>query len=452
MSFLSAAFILGLVVFCAVYFTFADSWVLHPTNNHIYENGEFSGGGAITDSKGTVLCETVDGQRVFHKDKTIRMATLHAVGDANGFISSGAQTAFREELSGYSKITGLFPLGESSNNIKLTIDADVSATALNALGSYNGVVGVYDYKTGEIICMVSSPTYDPENEEDTKEAIEGGYEGVFMNRFLASTYAPGSTFKIVTAAAAIETFPDAYERTYTCRGTCTLGGEEVKCTGYHNDISLKDAFAVSCNCYFASLAVDLGKETMTEYAEKFGFGEDFYLDGIEAAKSSYNVEEARTIELGWSGIGQYTDMQNPLQYLTSIGGIANGGAPVKPYFISEITNNSGRTLKSGKADELDDICKPDTAEQISELMAGATKVTYGGKEFFGGMDVRGKTGTAEWGDEKTVPHAEFVGFCSEEEYPFAFIVVVEKGGSGNYIAKNIANQVLQAAKKSYDAK
>ncbi len=450
MSFLSAAFIFGLVVFCVIYFTFADNWVLHPTNNHIYKNGEFSGGGAVTDTNGVMLCETVDGQRVFNKDKTIRMATLHAVGDANGFISSGAQTAFREELSGYSKITGLFPLGSASNNIRLTIDAEVSATALNALGAYNGVVGVYNYKTGEIICMVSSPTYDPESEEDTNKAIEGGYEGVFMNRFLASTYAPGSTFKIVTAAASIETFPDAYERTYTCRGTCTLGGEEVKCTGYHNDISLKDAFAVSCNCYFASLAVDLGKETMTEYSEKFGFGEDFSLDGIEAAKSSYDVEEARTIELGWSGIGQYTDMQNPLQYLTSIGGIANGGTPIKPYFISEITNSSGRSLKIGRDTKLDDVCEADTAEKLSELMAGATKVTYGGKEFFGGMDVRGKTGTAEWGDEKTVPHAEFVGFSADEDYPFAFIVVVEKGGSGNYIAKSIANQVLQAAKASYD--
>ncbi len=450
MSFLSIAFVIGLCVFCVIYFTFSPNWVLHPTNNHIYQNGEFSNGGAIIDRNGSILCETINGKRVFNEDRTIRMATLHAVGDANGFISSGAQTAFREELSGYNKITGLFPAGESSNDIQLTIDASVSSAALNSLGNHSGVVAIYNYKTGEILCMFSSPTYDPASEDETQKAINGEIEGVFMNRFLASTYAPGSTFKIVTAAAAIETLPDAYERTYTCKGTCTLGGEEVKCTGYHNDISLKDAFAVSCNCYFASLAVDLGKETMTEYARKFGFGEDFYLNGIKAQTSSYDVENARTIELGWSGIGQYTDMQNPLQYLTSIGAIANDGTPITPYFISGVYDKNGKTISKGKSKLGKTVCEATTAEALSQLMEGATKITYGGKAFFQGLDVRGKTGTAEWGDEKTIPHAEFIGFCADEEYPFAFLVVVEKGGSGNDVAKTVARNVLLAAKNSYD--
>ncbi len=451
MNFLSVAFVLGLALFCVIYFTSAPTWVLHPTNNHIYKQGEFVNGGKIFDRNGVVLCETKDNQRVFNKDEVIRKSTLHAVGDANGFISTGAQTEFRAELSGYDISTGLFPAGECSNNITLTIDSEVSAAALTALGKHNGTVALYNYKTGEILCIVSSPSYDPEDESDVQKAINGEYEGVFMNRFLASTYAPGSTFKIITAAAAIETLSDAYERTYTCRGTCTLGGEEVKCTGYHNDISLKDAFAVSCNCYFASLAVDLGKEAMTEYAQKFGFGEDFYLDGIKAVNSSYDVESARTIELGWSGIGQYTVLQNPLQYLTSLGAVANGGSPVTPYFISSVNNSSGKTVKTGKSEVGEAVCEASTAEKLSELMAKATKVTYGGKSFFEGMDIRGKTGTAEWGDEKTIPHAEFVGFCADEDYPFAFVVVVEKGGSGNDVAKTVAKKALLAAKKSYDA-
>jgi len=444
---LAFAFILGLGIFCAVYFTNSHLWVIHPANTHLYTNGEFTGGGTITDRNGTVLCQTKDGERVFNSNANIRRSTLHVVGDSQGFISTGVQTAFRHKLAGYNIFSGLFPKQKSYNNIELTIDSQVSSAALSALGKYNGTVGLYNYKTGEVLCMVSSPTYDVNSEADTKKAIEGEYVGVFMNRFLSSTYAPGSTFKIVTAAAAVETLDDAYKRTYRCEGKCTIGGEEVKCTGYHGDISLEKAFAVSCNCYFSQLSCDLGKSTMTKYARKFGFGKRYSIDGIQAATSKYDVSDAREIELGWSGIGQYTDMQNPLQYLTSVGGIANGGTPVKPYIIKKITTESGFQVQTGSKKSGNKIVKKTTAKALEELMAGATKITYG-ESFFGDLHVCGKTGTAEV-DGRT-PHAEFVGFCTDQDYPFAFVVVVEEGGSGNYIAKSIANTCLQAAKKSYD--
>ncbi len=440
-------FILGLAVFVMFYVANATDWAMYSGNTHLYTNGVFTGGGEITDRNGTVLAKTENGKRIFNADSEIRLSTLHTVGDANGFISTGAHTAFRKQLSGYNFITGLFSANGGYNDLKLTIDTDVSAAAYRALGSYYGTVGLYNYKTGEVLCMVSTPTYDVNSEKDTEKAKNGDYEGVFMNRFISSVYAPGSTFKIITAAAAIDAYDDAYERTYNCQGGCDIEGETVKCTGWHNDISLKQAFAVSCNSYFSQLAVDLGKEKMTKYAEKFGFNKKFDIDGIEAARSDYNVDTARQIELGWSGIGQYNDMQNPLQYLTAVGAIANGGTAVKPYLIDSVKNSSGITVKRGSAKKGITVCSGDTAEKLEKLMKGAVKITYG-DSFFGDLDVCGKTGTAEV-DGRT-PHAEFVGFCRDEEYPFAFVVVVEEGGSGNYIAKSVANQVLQAAKKSYD--
>lgn len=444
---LSALFLAGLVIFVVFHAVNATDWAMYSGNTHIYTNGEFTGGGKITDNVGTVLCETKNNKRVFHDNATVRRATLHAVGDANGFISTGANTAFRKQLSGYNFLTGLFSTSEKYNNIQLTINTDVQVAALNALSGYKGTVGVYNYKTGELICMVSTPTYDVNSKSDTQKAKDGGYEGVFVNRFLSSSYAPGSTFKIITAAAAIDTFDDAYERTYTCKGGCEIEGETVKCTGYHGEISLKKAFAVSCNSYFSSLSVDLGKNVLTKYAEKFGFNKSSNLNGIEAKTGSYDVSEARTIELGWSGIGQYRDMQNPLSYLTSIGGVANGGVPVKPHIIKKITNASGLTIKGSTAQKGKRMLSSDTAKKVSDLMDGAVEITYR-KSYFPGLDVCGKTGTAEV-DGKT-PHSEFVGFCKDKKYPFAFIVVVEEGGSGNDLAKYIANRALQAAKNCYD--
>ncbi len=446
---ISSLFILGLSLFVAFYFTNADNWAMYTGNGHLYYEGQFIGGGKITDINGIVLAETKDNKRVWNGSEQIRKATLHAVGDAEGFISTGAHTAFRKHLSGYNSITGLFSINGKYNDLRLTIDANVCASALSALGKYKGVVGLYNYKTGEVLCMVSNPTYDIGNDTEVEKAKNGDYEGVFINRFLSASYAPGSTFKIITAAAAIDTFSDAYERTYTCHGGCMIDGEEVKCTGYHNEISLEEAFAVSCNSYFSQLSVDLGKKTLTRYAEKFGFNKEYNLDGIEAKKSSFSVEDARTIELGWAGIGQYNDMQNPLQYLTSVGAVANGGTPIKPYVISRVKNSLGLTVKSGSASRGRTVVSRGTAEKLSELMRGAVKITYG-DSFFGGLTVCGKTGTAEV--DGKIPHAEFVGFCQDKEYPFAFIVVVEEGGSGNYIAKSIANSVLQAAKQSYGKK
>ena len=439
-------FTFGIVLFLIFYFSNATDWAMFSGNTHIYTDGEFTGGGKILDRNGTVLAKTKNGKRIFSDDYTTRLSTLHAVGDANGFISTGAHTAFRDLLSGYNFFTGLFSTSKKHNDLTLTIDAEVCNAAYNALGSYKGTVGLYDYKRGNLICMVSKPGFDVQSKTDTEKAKDGQYEGVFLNRFLASSYAPGSTFKMITAAAAIDTFDDAYKRKYTCKGTCTIGGEEVKCTGYHGAISLKQAFAVSCNCYFSQLAVDLGKDTMTDYAEKFGFNKDFDLEGIPAKRSSYIVDDARKIELGWSGIGQYNDMQNPLQYLTAVGGIANGGKPVKPHIIEKLTSPAGFTLRSGSTDTLSRIVSEDTAKKVEKLMDGAVKITYR-KEFFGDLDICGKTGTAEV-DGKT-PHSEFIGFATDEKYPFAFVVVVEEGGSGNDIAKIVANATLQAAKKSY---
>ncbi|MBQ7128369.1 MAG: penicillin-binding protein, partial [Clostridia bacterium] len=446
MIILSVAFICGIAVFLIFYAVEGSDWALYPSNSHIYSNGTIVQAGKITDRNGKVLVQTKNNVRKYNDDKQIRKATLHAVGDVKGYIKTGLQSSYIGELTGYNKFNGIYSFTKKGNNIGTTIDSDVCVTALNALGERKGTVGVYNYKTGEVICMVSNPTYDPESEEETALAKkgEGSYKGVFLNRFLSSTYTPGSTFKLVTTAASIDTFDDAYTRKYTCNGGVEINGEWISCLGHHGTLTLKDALAKSCNAYFSQLAADLGEETLTKYAESAGFNETFKMDGIKAKTSYFNVSGGKDIDVAWAGMGQYTDMMNPLQYLTFLGAIANGGVPQKPYMVDSVKTQSGIPLKFSFGGEGSRMLKTKTANKIKELMKNNVKQTYGTWNFRG-LDICAKSGTAEVKDER--PHAVFVGFNDSDNLPLAFVIVVQNGGSGAQVAGPIANTVLQKCKE-----
>ncbi|MBQ7131044.1 MAG: penicillin-binding protein [Oscillospiraceae bacterium] len=438
---------LSLFLFAFSYFIFlyifsADDWALFPSNRHVYKNGKVLYAGDITDCEGVVLCHTQDGERVYNDDEYIRLATLHAVGDLEGYIATGVHTAMRDDVTGYDKFNGLYNVSGTGNNVELTIDSRLCVKAYQQLEGYCGTIAMYNYRTGELVCMASSPSFDVSDNFIASDEDEG----VYMNRFLSSTFTPGSTFKVVTACAAVGTLDDAYEREYVCNGGTTIKGEWVACTGNHGTITLEDAFAYSCNSYFSQLTVDLGKDTLTEYAEKLGFNGEFALDGVKVATSSYNVDDAKTIDFAWSGIGQYKDLFNPLQYLTAIGAIANSGTAVKPYIISSIKNDLGFELYNAKIEETEMLDKY-TADSVAELMDNTVEIYYT-KERFGNLDVCAKTGTAEIGEDD-IPHSVLVGFVDDTDMPFAFVAIVENGGSGNGIALNSVSNLLQYAAEIY---
>lgn len=439
-----AVFVAGLVIFCGFYAIDADDWALYPANGHIYSSGEITRAGDITDRTGEVLATTKNGHRVYNSSSDIRRATLHAIGDPYGNISTGLHSSFLSMLCGYDRIDGAYQLGDKGNNIETTLDSEICATALNALGSRKGTVGVYNYKTGEIVCMVSTPTYDVEDEDEAKAAKSGEINGVYINRFLSATYPPGSTFKLVTTACALDTFDDVYTRTYRCNHGVTIDGEDISCMGYHGTLTLKEALAKSCNSYFSQLAVDLGKDRLTEYAEKMGFNKDFYMDGIKAKTSYFNVEKSRNIDLAWAGMGQYTNMMNPLQYITMLGAIANDGVPVQPYLVKSVKTSTGLTIKSGKARNGSRMLDSGTAQALGDLMASNVELNYG-RGNYPGLELCAKSGTAEVGGDQT-PNAVFVGFLRNEDLPLAFIVNIENGGSGSEYAGAVANTVLQKCK------
>ncbi len=435
---IALALIAGLGLFCFRFVTNASDWAAYPYNRHMYSNSGQLLSGTILDRDGDVLTEVKDGERVYYPDATVRRATVHAVGDGSGYIGTGALTAFADRLSGYNLITGGYsPLG-SGRNLTLTLDAYLNVTAYNAMDGRQGTVGVYNYKTGDILCMVSTPSFDPENPPDASSAEDG----VYLNRFLSSAQVPGSIFKTVTLTAALENLPDLKDRIFTCTGETTVGGTVITCPKPHGKMDIESAFANSCNGVFGTLAAELGGDTMTKYVEQAGLTRRMSVDGIMTAAGHYDVSEADKGQIGWSGVGQYTDTVNPCNMMAYMGAIANGGTAAVPRLILDITTPSGIPTSWQRTEETDTLVQASTASQVKEMMKNNVVQTYG-TDRFRGLDIGAKSGTAEVGGDKR-PNAWFAGFLDDPEHPYAFIVLVENGGGGASVAGEIAATVLQA--------
>lgn len=437
------AFLAGTAVLMASFWINGSTWAAHKANGHIHSSGQVANAGTIYDSNGTALVKSENGKRVYISDKNVRLSTLHVLGDQLGFIATGIQSVYKAELTGYSFVNGLYTLTHNGegNSLNLTINAKVCSAAYSALNSNKGTVAVYNYKTGEIVCMVSAPTYDPRNKpNDIDSDTSGKYEGIYINRFYGGVFAPGSTFKLITAACAIENMPDIYERTFTCTGSYNTGEGSVTCNDTHGTLNFRRALAVSCNSVFSQLGTELGKDKLTATAEKAGFGNNYRVGEIKTTKSTFEVKNATKGELGWASIGQYTVLANPAHMLTVMGAVANSGKAVKPFVVSSIVSPSGTTLSRTKTSTLEDsFFTPETAAALKDLMRSNVMTNYGDSRFEG-MKLCAKTGTAEVSGAK--PHAWFVGFSSNSKFPYAFVVVVQNGGSGSGVAIPVAEKVL----------
>lgn len=439
------AFFAGVVYLVFLFFINGSSWSSNKANAHIYTSGRISSAGTIYDSAGKALAKSVDGERVFNDSRSVRKATLHIVGDPAGVISTGAHNVFKSKLSGYSFISGIYPLLRhgGGNDIVLAVNADACVKGLEALGGHNGAVGVLNYKTGALMCCVSSPTYDIKNPpSDINDSSK--YEGIYLNRLFSGVYTPGSIFKIVTAISALENIPDIESKSFTCPGEMEMNGGKLVCMKSHGKISFDEALGKSCNCAFAKIAMQLGAEKLNATAKSLGFNTPLKADGVKLAISSFDVSGTNNLNLSWAGIGQYTTLVNPCHMLMIAGAIANGGQGVSPYIAEKITNGWGVTVYKSISKNSAISIDPAVAVKLKSLLRSNVKNQYG-ESRFPGLSMCGKTGTAEI-DGKS-PHSWFVGFSLREDLPLAVIVIAENAGSGSGVAMSAANAVLQSLAK-----
>ena len=419
---LAGLVVIGLLIFLFRLVADGENWAGYSANRHAYQDGVLKSG-EITDRNGEMLLSMQDGKYIYNDDYALRTSTLHAVGDWRGYIS-GAMHTYAGKLSGYSFINGT---PDGGAQIRLALDANLQTAAWDALKGRNGAVIVLNYRTGEVLCMVSSPSYDPNGSPDTS------VDGLFLNRAIGAAFTPGSVFKLVTLIAAKEEMPDLSDRLFTCKKTLEVGGDVVTCGKSHGAQTIEEALQNSCNCVFGELALELGGETLAKYADKLGVTQYLQLDGLTTAAGNFSVAEPGTSYEAWSGIGQYEDLVTPLAMARLCAAVANGGVAKEPTLLLNGKSKSAR-LMSGE-----------TADFVRMCMLLDVEDGYG-SDRFPGLLVGGKTGTAEVGDGTT--HAWFTGF-SDDGLPLAFAVVLERGGGGSKQAIPLANKVLQKAAEIY---
>ena len=445
-TWLMAAFILvlvgGLVFFLTDYWFHAGDWVSAPGSPHVYSATNI-GVGTVTDRSGKLLLD-MDGERTYSEDKATRKSTLHWLGDREGKISAGAISHYAGAMVGFDRINGIYNAGNEPGQAELTLSARVQNVALEAMKNRKGTVAVYNYNTGQILCAVTTPNYDPLDVPDIEGDTSGKWEGAYLNRFLQSTYVPGSIYKIITTAAALDHVPDIQSMTFRCTGKVEYGSGDniatVTCEGVHGYLDLKGALANSCNCCFAQIAELIGRQNMLKTVKAMQVTQSMTFDGITTARGNYNITGAGSASFAWSCIGQHTNTINPARFMAMMGAIAGSGQGAEPYLVETVTCGTEVTYQA-ETRMGDRILSRETAEALKSYLRSNVKNIYGDSRF-PAISVCGKSGTSQLGGGET-SNAMFAGVADDERYPPAFVCVVENGGYGSTTCIPILSAVLK---------
>jgi peptidoglycan glycosyltransferase len=348
--------------------------------------------------------------------------------------------------------------------LELTIDAKAQKAADDALGASKGAVVALDPRTGAILAMVSHPQYDPNPISSHNlttaarawEKLSSDPAKPYLNRTINQLYPPGSTFKVVTAAAALESGllsdensevpgPAVLDLPLT---SATLPNENRRPCGPDDKTTLIRALEISCNTAFGSLGLELGGEQLRAQAAKFGFGDSLTIPmrvSTSTVPADLNAPQAAQ-----SAIGQYEVKSTPLQMAMVAAGIANEGRVMTPYLIDSVRSANLDIIESTPDPvELSQATSPETASTLTKMMVSVVENGSGVRAAIPGVEVAGKTGTAQH-DPKKPPHAWFISFAPANDPQVAVAVVVEDGGvsgsevGGGRVAAPIAKAVMQA--------
>jgi peptidoglycan glycosyltransferase len=425
---------------------YGSTWFSMPYNPRIAAARESVEAGTVYDRNGVALAWTEGGVRRYAADGDTRRAVAHVVGDTQG-KTIGAQTYYAKYLYGYDKSVferlNLAASGDdlSGSDIKLTIDSDLCTYIYNHM-DYNGAVVVLDTETGEVLASVSKPSFDPEDLPYITEEDEEGSE--YVNRATMGKYPPGSTMKIVTAAAALE---NGVDFTYDCTGSQIIEGQDITCPedGGHGSVDLESAFIESCNTYFGLLSTKLGGNTLAQTAKNFLYNTEFNFSDFLLYSSQFESSD-NLGDVAWAGIGQYNDLITPMHNAMIAGAIANNGKMLEPKLLLDVLHD-GDSVYDYSANTLTTVTRADTAQTIKEFMRETVEEGTATSAQVGGVTVCGKTGTAEYvsDDGEIKNHSWFVGFVDGSAHPLAISVVLEGAGYGSAHAAPLAGDVLAYA-------
>ncbi|MVA74785.1 penicillin-binding protein 2 [Auraticoccus sp. F435] len=444
-----------------------DALNAHPNNRRV-RDAEFAQdrGGILVAN--TLIAETVESDGDFRYQRVYPDPEAYA--HVTGWYSydrarSGLEETYNTELAGTDDslfvrrlvdlVTGRTPQGAS---ITTTINPEAQRAAAEALGDRKGAVVALDPRTGAVLALVSHPSYDPNAiaSHDIGEADQAytqlaeDEDRPLANRAAREIYPPGSTFKLVTAAAALEagwepdTETDSPDR-LQLPGTETYLPNQTDCGG--DEVTLDQALQVSCNTAFANLGVELGADALREQAEAFGF-ETRHLADLNGVASRFpeNPDDAQT---ALSAIGQFEVAASPLQMAMVAAGIANDGVVMEPYLVDQVRAPNLSVLRQTRPQELGRAMSAENAAKLQQMMVDVVEEGTGANARLDGVEVGGKTGTAQTDLERN-PYAWFVSAAPMDDPQVAVAVFIEDADiarndiAGGRLAAPIARAVTQA--------
>lgn len=463
---LLALILFGMFLLLAAYggysiLTYGNRWFSSSRNPRVRAQKENVVAGDILDRNGVTLASTNDGERVYQADEAARRAVVHLLGDAQGQVSNGVETFQTSYLYGFQTslpemISSLFR-GETrrGDNVTLTIDSRLCTAMAAAFDQHDktrgkrGAAVALNYRTGELLGMTSLPSFDPLKITAQTLADPGQ---PFWNRATQSVFPPGSVFKLITAASALENIRGVTEAELPCTGGLTVDGQAIRDFGgaSHGAVTLRRALTVSCNNAFASLALSLGDEALRKTAEDFGFNDNFLFRDLVVENSVYPTKNRTNFEIATSGFGQSAIVASPMHLCMVGAAIANGGVMMEPRLLRDVSSYAGVQRVTLQSREYRRALTAAQAETISGYMQAVVKGGTGSRAAVDGLDVRGKTGSAESSvDGKDVTYGWFVGFLREDDLPFAVCVLVEDiadGDGGGSTAAPIAADIFRYLK------
>ncbi|MPW25146.1 peptidoglycan glycosyltransferase [Alkalibaculum sp. M08DMB] len=440
------------------YFEFfqKDNILANSYNQRLYEYEESVVRGNIYDRNGTLLAysegEGENQKRIYPHNNLYS----HIIGySTRTYGKILLEAKYNNELLGINELKVVVDLkneitGQKTkgNDVYLTIDHELQSLAEKLLKGKSGSVVAMNPTTGEVLAMVSKPDYNP-NEDKLKEnwsQLVESEESPFLPRATQGLYVPGSTFKVAIASSAIEN--GLGDETFDDKGTIVIDGKEIRNFGgkEFGTIDMKDALAYSSNTAFAQIGVSLGEQNLRNLSAGLGFNKSIGF-GIPLKQSSFDYKKMNKTDMAAVGMGQGKLLVTPLHMAMITSSIANRGMMVEPLLVQKVTGITGNHMIKNNPTVLYQTMNEQTSSQINEMMQQVVNKGTGTKAKIAGIEVAGKTGTAEnelSNGDNSKEHAWFIGFAPAENPQIAVSVIIEYSGStGGEVAAPIAQQIMR---------
>ncbi len=452
----TAAFFLLLLAILIPYVTYlqifqCDFYYNHPLNQR--SRNAFAVRGDIVDKDGEKLAYSQKSGNGYERFYPLSTLAAHAVGYADPkYGSGGVESVMQSYLSGSrNALRGLGAIAhlfreERGDTVRLTLSSRLQRAAGEAMAGRHGAVVALNPKTGAILAMVSFPAYDPNRIGEDWAALQEEEDAILLNRATQGLYPPGSILKTLIADAALTEKTATTELSIDCPGFLDVGEYRLPEIGdiAHGSVDLKEALTMSCNTYFGTMALKLGGAGLQKSFDRYGFGKTLADAGFYEAQSRIpDFSALGDGDIAQIGVGQGKLLVTPLRMAMVASVFANRGTLMKPHLIDKVLSPSNAVVKTYRAEKWLDVTTAENAAVILQAMRNAVENGTGEAAFIAGAHVAGKTGTAE--NEKSKPHAWFIGVAPAEDPVVAVAVIVENAGGGGRYAAPIARKILETS-------